>query len=890
MSLRRHGRLRPNAHGTYYVATWGNDAWVGTKDRPWATVKHAADVMVAGDTTYVRHGTYNEPNTITLDADGTEARPITVKAYPGETPVLTLGGWQGVLITGNWVVWDGISVTGSGGGPGIAVTHASNCRLLNFRQTNALQVGIQVYGNVAGPTDNNLIRNVESDNNANEGIYIKCFADTDDTVDGNRVEHCWAHDNGYEGFQVTSDSAVVWPTNTVVQDCICEDNGTVGDTSGAHISYSTTFQRNIVRRNGGPYGGVFVGKTGCVVRNNLIYENLGDETGPGSAAVGIILYDAVSCQAIIENNTIYDNNGVAGSHGILFENAAAGTIIRGNSVSLEDDQCADNGGSAPNLVDENLFFGFTSTPGTNRINADPQYADPANGNFHLTLDSPGIDIATASVSVVDQVLRTRGIPDAGALEVEIWETSFATMDGLTNLLGTMAVSGGYAQGSALRGYDYAWLVQQLGSETHVNAFALCADGSMVAGTRPNGQIYRSTDNGASWSFVQRLGGEKRIFALAQCADGSMVAGTYPNGLIYRSTDNGASWSFVQRLGSEGYVLALAQCADGSMVAGMSLTGQVYRSTDNGASWSLVQQLGSEGYVHAFAPCADGSMIAGTARHGQIYRSTDNGASWSLVQRLGSETYVFALAQCADGSMVAGTYPTGQIYRSTDNGASWSFVQRLSSESGVFALAQCADGSMIAGTVWHDFIYRSTDNGASWSFVQRLGSETELEALAQCADGSMIAGTGGHGQVYHLGMAIAYHEFAASATIDWGVVMPAAGTTPRLLPFRISDAINLWQVRILPNTTPDCYLIERNAGVETVRASADVDWSVGATDEVRVVARGTTITVYHRMSGAGSWTEACSYGSATFNQTATRHGVAAYDTGANVFSYLRMVAR
>ena len=44
----------------YYVATDGNDGNPGTEALPWQTIQKAAKTMVAGDTVYIRSGTYNE--------------------------------------------------------------------------------------------------------------------------------------------------------------------------------------------------------------------------------------------------------------------------------------------------------------------------------------------------------------------------------------------------------------------------------------------------------------------------------------------------------------------------------------------------------------------------------------------------------------------------------------------------------------------------------------------------------------------------------------------------------------------------------------------------------------------------------------------------------------
>ena len=89
-----------DAGNSSYVATNGNDGNSGTIDAPFATITHAASVMKAGDTCYVRGGTYRErladyahqnngkdesekatyPSTIPK-LEGTEAAPFAFQAY-----------------------------------------------------------------------------------------------------------------------------------------------------------------------------------------------------------------------------------------------------------------------------------------------------------------------------------------------------------------------------------------------------------------------------------------------------------------------------------------------------------------------------------------------------------------------------------------------------------------------------------------------------------------------------------------------------------------------------------------------------------------------------------------------------------------------------------------
>ena len=52
--------------------------------RPFATVQKALDTVKAGQTIYVRGGTYNALNT--FKTSGSEGKYITLRNYPNETP------------------------------------------------------------------------------------------------------------------------------------------------------------------------------------------------------------------------------------------------------------------------------------------------------------------------------------------------------------------------------------------------------------------------------------------------------------------------------------------------------------------------------------------------------------------------------------------------------------------------------------------------------------------------------------------------------------------------------------------------------------------------------------------------------------------------------------
>ena len=78
----------PQDEHTFYVAVDGDDADPGTFDRPWATLHHAAEVLKAGETVYVRGGTYRINRQIRPKNSGTAEAWIVYAGYPGEQPVI----------------------------------------------------------------------------------------------------------------------------------------------------------------------------------------------------------------------------------------------------------------------------------------------------------------------------------------------------------------------------------------------------------------------------------------------------------------------------------------------------------------------------------------------------------------------------------------------------------------------------------------------------------------------------------------------------------------------------------------------------------------------------------------------------------------------------------
>ncbi len=66
----------------------GSDAQDGTFDAPFGSIAKAVSVARAGDTIFVRGGTYAISEPIVIETGGVEGRWLTITAFPGETPII----------------------------------------------------------------------------------------------------------------------------------------------------------------------------------------------------------------------------------------------------------------------------------------------------------------------------------------------------------------------------------------------------------------------------------------------------------------------------------------------------------------------------------------------------------------------------------------------------------------------------------------------------------------------------------------------------------------------------------------------------------------------------------------------------------------------------------
>lgn len=108
---------------TYYISPTGNDiTGSGTIGSPWVSLTKVWTVVAAGDTVYLRGGTYTLSTQWYLNGtSGTAGNRINILAYPGESPVITRASsiskpyfYKGMVVQDsvNYLYWKGIRFTG----------------------------------------------------------------------------------------------------------------------------------------------------------------------------------------------------------------------------------------------------------------------------------------------------------------------------------------------------------------------------------------------------------------------------------------------------------------------------------------------------------------------------------------------------------------------------------------------------------------------------------------------------------------------------------------------------------------------------------------------------------------------------------------------------------
>ncbi len=353
------------AHATtYYVATTGNNSNPGTEDKPWRTITYAVAAMVAGDTTFVRGGTYSTEDTIRFKRTGTATAPIRLLNYPGESPVIDyvdqqVGDTVTVLhVAGQNVAMGYLTIEGfeiKNGYDGIKFYNMHNSVIRRNWIHDNINQGILGIGGHHNLFERNIINH--------NGSFVGCARgrlSSDGTTICNKTHGLYMHGDTYT------------ITNNIIYDNLAVGIQQNGSSTSAYSPI----------RHPGPE---FAGAANWVIANNTIaYQN---HRG------GIGIWGSECANARIENNIFYENsvNQPGFAQGIDFASSTStGITIRYNlAYATSPGSMVFLGSGANEWVHYTQSGNLVNVSNPGFINAPATV--PASPNFALTARSPAID-------------------------------------------------------------------------------------------------------------------------------------------------------------------------------------------------------------------------------------------------------------------------------------------------------------------------------------------------------------------------------------------------------------------------------------------------------------------------------------------------------------------
>jgi hypothetical protein len=431
----------------YYVAVGGNNSGPGSQGQPWGSIGYAAGKAVAGDTVYVRGGTYHESIDVNRSGSATDG-PIVFAGYPGETVVVSGTGLPapGGTMRGLWnlnnvsyVTVQGFEVSNygasssadtpvgiyvNGGGTQLQILNNHVHDIANTVEAcpkgNAF--GIEVYANDPAHSINHLTIS------GNEVDHLRLGCSESLSLTGNveqwTISNNSVHDNDNIGIAALGfeamDTAGGGSFQSQARDGMIVGNKVYNLTSQGNPAYKT---------KGYSADGIYVeGGARVVVERNLVQkadigielacETQGKLTSDVIARDNLVMYSQVAGisvggadtsnggtqNATIVNNTLFRNDTVGtGSGEFQIQFHVAGTVFENNLVYANGNGLlvnyapsadANPGYPNPGSIDHNLYFADGGAGNANWVwQASPYtsiaaYSAASSGDYATLLSDP----------------------------------------------------------------------------------------------------------------------------------------------------------------------------------------------------------------------------------------------------------------------------------------------------------------------------------------------------------------------------------------------------------------------------------------------------------------------------------------------------------------------
>ena len=320
---------------TYYInGANGNDANPGSPSAPWKTIGKANNTLKAGDTVYIKKGTYKE--TIHPSCSGEKGSYITYARDGSDEVIITgISGPGANLENRKYIIVDGINIINIGGHwidmqPNSYHIIIKNCHMEESDKYAGIMIDGGAYNKIL---NNTLIGRCGPEN------LITLWNSSYNLVEGNKMYYgphnaLTVHDRipGTTSFNIIKNNFIQnrWHSNLAISgvEYILVENNTIVD-AGEDAADSPCGPTKTKTDPRYVHKGIQLSSTYGIVRNNVIVNN-GYGIGLTSAASSTTYSWKNNCT----NNRIYNNTLSQNYYGIRHNSSdpATDNVIKNNIV------------------------------------------------------------------------------------------------------------------------------------------------------------------------------------------------------------------------------------------------------------------------------------------------------------------------------------------------------------------------------------------------------------------------------------------------------------------------------------------------------------------------------------------------------------------------------
>jgi photosystem II stability/assembly factor-like uncharacterized protein len=300
-----------------------------------------------------------------------------------------------------------------------------------------------------------------------------------------------------------------------------------------------------------------------------------------------------------------------------------------------------------------------------------------------------------------------------------------------------------------------------------------------------GKFQYTSDGGATWT-ASTADLTDSTWGM-DCPATSLCFATGDNGNIYRSTDRGVSWSTVSTGTPALYGIA---CPSTSICYAVSGDGRIRKTTDGGTTWVLGTTQATVGLFSVSCPSTTVCYADGAA--GGVYKKQSGSDTWDQVATSASmpdilSPYTHSLS-CPSLTVCYAGGTDGTISKTTDGGANWT-QQTTAAAPDTYALSCVSVTRCLSVGVAHKSQF-TDDGGATWT-VEDTGSAAAMYSLTW-ADGKTAHSGDAIGVPYqYIGPGIPSGSTTESATLTAGML---SVTPPSTITFPSTVLNNTDQVK------------------------------------------------------------------------------------------------